>query len=223
MRRSGLRASPSERRRAPRLPPAARPQAVLYALPSQVAPDLAHAVVRRDGADPAAGVRRRGGLVQAPDRGPVIRVARGRAHVEELLGRELAVEDVAPDETDFLLHVVGPDHLAVHDGALEVRRELGVAVDHAVRVRFELFSMRLFGPFVRYPLREQRHDMVPLGTQRAVEHGRYDAVRERPARRLPAPRVLEGLLDVVDGVGQLYSSAMKGFLAWIGGKARQPR
>src|ERR671921_2469819 len=91
----------------------AQGQAILDALPAPVAPDLPHAVVSRDGADATTGVRGRGGLVEAPDGGPVICVAWGRPHVEELLCRELAVEDVAPDEPDILLHVIGPEHLAM--------------------------------------------------------------------------------------------------------------
>src|SRR5687768_16637582 len=84
----------------------AQGQAFLETLPAPVAPDLPHAVVRRNGADTATGVGGRRGLVETPDGGTVIRVTGGRPHVEELLGRELAVEDVAPDEPDFLLHVV---------------------------------------------------------------------------------------------------------------------
>src|ERR687889_2648627 len=84
----------------------AQGQAFLHALPAPVVPDLPHAVVSRDGADSATGVGGRRGLVEAPDGGPVVCVAGGRPHVEELLGRELAVEDVAPYEPDFLLHVV---------------------------------------------------------------------------------------------------------------------
>src|SRR5829696_1307548 len=182
----------------------AQGQAFLSALPAPVAPDLPHAVVRRDGAHPAAGVGGRRGLVEAPNRGPVVCVTGGRPHVEELLGGKLAVEDVAPDEPDVLLHVVRAEHLAMHDGTLQVRRQLGVAVDHTICVRLELFPVGLLRPFVRDPLRKERHYVVPLGAERAVEHRGYHTVRERPARRLPAPRILESLLDVVDGVGQLY-------------------
>src|SRR5215210_4138267 len=185
----------------------AQGQAFLEALPAPVAPDLPHAVVRRDGAHPTAGVGGRGGLVEALYRGAVVRITGSRPHVEELLGGELAVEDVAPDEPDVLLHVVRPEHLAVQDRPLQVRRQLTVAVDHPVRVSLELFPVGLLGPFVRDPLRKERHYMVLLGAERAVEHRGYDAVGERPARRLPTPRVLESLLDVVDGVGQLYGPA----------------
>src|SRR5215217_7040958 len=122
---------------------AAQGQAFLQSLPAPVAPDLPHTVVRRDGADATTGVGGRRGLVEAPDRGPVICVTGSRPHVEELLGRELAVEDVAPDEPYILLHVVRPEHLAVQDGSLQVRRQLAVAVDHTVRVRLKLFPVGL--------------------------------------------------------------------------------
>src|SRR5215213_1909599 len=190
----------------------AQGQAFFQALPAPVAPDLPHAVVSRDGADATTGVGRRGGLVEAPDRSPVICVTGGWSHVEELLGRELAVEDVAPDEPDILLHVVRPEDLAVQDRSLQVGRQLAVAVDHPVRVRLELFPVGLLGPFVRDPLRKERHYVVPVGTERPVEHRGYDAVGERPARGFPAARILEGLLDVVDGVGQLYGPAK--MLSW---------
>src|SRR5215204_5590306 len=160
----------------------------------------------------AAGVGGRRGLVEAPDRGPVICVTGGRPHVEKLLGRELAVEDVAPDEPDVLLHVVRSKHLAVQDRPFQVRRQPAVAVDHTVGVSLQFFSVGLLGPSVRDPLRKERHYVVPLGAKRPVEHRGYNTVGERPARRLSAACILEGLLDVVDGVGQLYGPAR--VLSW---------
>src|SRR5262249_49256998 len=74
----------------------------------------------------AAGVRRRAAVVQAADRRPVVGVPGRRAHVEELLERELAVEDVAADEAVLLLHLVGADDVAVQDRGLEVRGNLVV-------------------------------------------------------------------------------------------------
>src|SRR5688500_6941607 len=180
---------------------AAQGQAFLHVLPAAVAPDLAQAVAGGDRADPAAGVGRRGGLVEPAYRGAVVRVPGDGARVEELVRRQLAVEDVAPDKAQLLLHVVRPENLTVQDRTLQVRRELGVAVDHAVRVSLELLAVRLLRPLVRDPLREERHDVIALGAERAVEHRRYDPVGERPARRYPAPCVLERLLDVVDRVG----------------------
>ena len=80
----------------------------------------------------------------------------------KLLGRELAVEDVA-DEPDLLLHVVRSEHLAVQNRPFEIRRQLAVAVDHTVRVSLEFFSVGLLGPFVRDPLRKERHYGYPRG------------------------------------------------------------
>src|SRR3712207_1461728 len=124
---------------------AAQGQASLQVLPAAVAPDLAQAVAGGDSADPAAGVGRRGGLVESVYRGAVVRETGDGAHVEELISRQLAVEDVAPDEPQLLLHVVGPEHLTVQDRPLQVRRELGVAVDHAVRVSLERSEERRVG------------------------------------------------------------------------------
>ena len=45
--------------------------------------------------------------------GAVVGVARRRPHVEQLLGRELAVEDVAADQPVLLLHLVRADDVAV--------------------------------------------------------------------------------------------------------------
>ena len=59
-----------------------------------------------DAADAAAGVGRRAGVVQPGDRRAVVGVARRRPHVEQLLERELAVEDVAADQAVLVLHLV---------------------------------------------------------------------------------------------------------------------
>src|SRR5437762_3021646 len=81
-----------------------------------------------------AGVRRGTGVIQAGDRRAVVGEAGRGAHVEQLLQRQLTVEDVAADQPVVVLHVVGADDVAVHDGALEVGRQLVVAVDHPVGV-----------------------------------------------------------------------------------------
>src|SRR5262249_56252793 len=85
-----------------------------------------------DAAHAAARVGGRAGVVQPGHGGAVVRVAGGRAHVEELLQRQLAVEDVAADQAVLVLHVVGADDVGVQDRALEVRGHLVVAVDHPV-------------------------------------------------------------------------------------------
>src|SRR5215212_3159712 len=111
----------------------------------------------------------------------------------------------------------------MQDSLLQVRRQLAVAVDHPVGVRFELFPVGLLGPFMRDPLREERHYVVPLGAERAVEHRGYYAVGERPAGRFSSTRVLESFLDVVDGVGQLYGPAQVLSGTRVSGEVRKLR
>ena len=143
--------------------------------------------------------------------------------MEQLLGRELAVEDVAADEVVVVLHLVRADHLAVQDRLLEVRGELVVPVDDPVRVRVELFGVRLLGPRVRHPLREQRHDVRALGAERAIEDARDAAVRERARRGPTLTGVDERLLEVRHRVAELDRTAVVilDVRARVGGEARQ--
>src|SRR5437879_1442349 len=94
--------------------------------PRAIPLDLPDAVARRDSVHAAAGMRSAGTLIQAVDRRPVVRVSRRGAHVKELFGRELAVEDVPADQTPLALHVVWPDHLSMQHPVRESRRELVV-------------------------------------------------------------------------------------------------
>src|SRR5439155_15057563 len=73
-----------------------------------VVEDLAHRMVSGDAAHTAAAVRCGTRLVEPFDRGAVVRVAGCRAHVEQLLERQLAVEDVSADQPVLLLHLVRP-------------------------------------------------------------------------------------------------------------------
>ena len=139
-----------------------------------------------DAADPAAGVRGGARVVEARDRGAVVGVPGRRAHVEQLLERELAVEDVAADQAVLLLHLVGPDDVAGDDRVAEAGRHLVVEVDHPVGVGLELLGVRLLAPTRRHPLGEQREDVRAVGVERAVERGRDDAVAERRAAGRPS-------------------------------------
>ena len=62
--------------------------------------------------------------------------------MEQLVRGELSVEDVPSDQPELLLHVVRADHLAIDHRRLEVRRELVVPVDDAVRVLLQLVAVR---------------------------------------------------------------------------------
>ncbi len=155
---------------------------------------------------PPPRVRGAGALVQAADRRAVVGVAGRRPHVEQLLGAELPVEDVAADQTPLLLHLVGADHLAVQHRVGEAGRELVVAGDHAVGVGLELRLVRLLAPLVRHPLGEQRDDVLAFGGERVVVHSRHHAVAERRGRRLARPRLLERLLEIGDRMRELEAA-----------------
>ena len=124
--------------------------------------------------------------------------------MEQLIHRELAVEDVAADQAELLLHVVGPDHLAVDHRVAEVRRQRRVAVDRAVGVGLQLLAMRLLVPLVRHPLAEHREDVHALGRQSLVDRRRDRAVDERTDRRaMLEVGILERALGVVARQAQL--------------------
>jgi hypothetical protein len=76
-------------------------------------------------------------LVQAGDRGAEVGEARGGPHVEHLVGRQLAVKDVAADQAVLVLHLIRADDVGVQDRGLEVRRHLVVELDHPVGVGLE--------------------------------------------------------------------------------------
>src|ERR1044071_788561 len=86
--------------------------------------------------------------------------AGGGARGEELVGGELAVEDVAADQAVGGLHLVRADDLAVEDRGGEARGELLEPRDQPVGVGGEVIGVRRGGEAVRDPLREHRHDVL---------------------------------------------------------------
>jgi hypothetical protein len=63
--------------------------------------------------------------------------------VEQLVGRQLTVEDVAADKPQLGLHLVGPQHLAVDDGIAEVRCELQFDGERMRRMLLDQAMLRL--------------------------------------------------------------------------------
>src|SRR5664279_5804994 len=72
--------------------------------------DLARRIAAGQGGHATARVGRRAALVETLERRPVVGVAGRRAHMEELVEGQLAVEDVAADQAVLVLHVVRADH-----------------------------------------------------------------------------------------------------------------
>src|SRR5918992_4594140 len=63
-------------------------------------------------------------------------------------------------------------------------------------------------PLVGNPLREQGHDVGAFRTQRLVEERGNAAIRERPGGGAPGLGLLEGALDVLDRVSELYGGSV---------------
>ena len=87
---------------------------------------------------PPPGMRRRAAHVEAADRRAVLRPARRRPQEEELLERELALEDVALRQPEHALDVERRQHLPVQDPLADVRRVDGDRVDDGVAERLAL-------------------------------------------------------------------------------------
>ena len=121
--------------------------------------NLFHRLICGNSGHAASAVSGRAGLIEAWDRRAKIRISRRRAHVEELFGRQFTVEDISPDHSKLLFHVIGTYDLAIKDCRLEVRGKIVVGVDHPVRIGFQFVAVRRGGPLVRNPLGEQRHDV----------------------------------------------------------------
>src|SRR4051794_38148913 len=73
--------------------------------PGLVAQDLARRVVARHAGDPATRVRTAAAEIDALERHAVIAISQYRAGAEELVQRELAVEDVAAHEPQLALEI----------------------------------------------------------------------------------------------------------------------
>src|SRR5215213_3113465 len=83
-------------------------------------------------------MRRRSAHPQVLDRRLVLRPARYRAREEELLERQLALEDVALGQPEVAFEVEWRQHLPVQDDVADVRRVLRDRVDDGVAERLSL-------------------------------------------------------------------------------------
>src|SRR5262245_9689179 len=109
---------------------------------AEVHEDLARGVRARRGHHAAARVRAGAAHVEAPHRAAVLRVAREGAVEQELVHRQLALEDVALGEADFGLQLPRRAALDVAHERLEVRAVAADLVEHGV---LESFAVRV-GP-----------------------------------------------------------------------------
>src|SRR4051794_2796998 len=151
------------------------------------------APVQRDHA--AAGVRRGAAQVQALDRG-----ARRQPVLPHLIGRDLALEDVAARQADARLDVGRPEHLVGQQPVGEAGRE---AVDEADEVLGDLLAAgvpRPVGELVRRVLAEHAEQVAAVRRRRRVVAGLDVDLAERDGR-LAASATLEGRLRLVEAAG----------------------
>src|SRR2546423_1734348 len=140
--------------------------------PLEVLNDLARSVAAVDAADATTGMGARAAEIEILDRRPVIRVAGHGPPAEELIEREVAMHDVAADQSVLLLHVMRAEHLAMLDGALQVAGEARIAVDDAIGIGLELVAMWFVRPARRDVLREAAHQVLVRRRQRVIDDGR---------------------------------------------------
>ncbi len=150
-----------------------------------------------DAVHAAAAVRAAGRVVETSNGGSIVGVTRRWAQMEQLIQRNLSVKDVASDHAQILLYVVGAENLAIDHSALEIRRQLRVAIDHAIRVSLEILSVRRLTPLVRNILREHREEVDAVRRKSGIERTRDTSIGVR-RRRTAAVHVcvLECALDM---------------------------
>ena len=129
-------------------------------VPAPVLQDLQRGDAAGRAHDPAAGVRGRAAHVEAAHGRAVAGPARHRPQEEELLERQLALEDVALGQAPLALEVERGQHLAVQDELLDVGRVLRDGVDHGVAERLALLVPRALAQLVGRVLHEARQDVL---------------------------------------------------------------
>src|SRR5437764_2619300 len=131
--------------------------------------------------DAAAGVRGRAAHIKVLHRRAVLRPSRDRTQEEQLLERELALEDVSFGQSELAFQVERRDHLASTDDALDVGRVFGDGVDDGVAEGFFLFVPGAFFQFVRRVLHKAGHDVLAGGRDGRIGQAGYDHVNVRTA------------------------------------------
>ena len=148
--------------------------------------------------DAAAGMRGRAAHPQVLDGRLVLRVAGHGTQEEQLLERELALEDVAFGQSQLAFEIERRDHLPADDDVLDVGREFGDGVDDVVAELFPLLVPRAFFQLVGRVLHEARHHVLARRRDRRVGQAGNHHVDVRPARVAPVLGIVVGALHVID-------------------------
>src|SRR5215471_18661746 len=153
----------------------------------EVREDLVGGVVARRAGHASARMRAGSAEIEAADGRPVARPARHRAHEEELLEHQVAVEDVALGEAVGALEIERRQHLPGLDRARDVRRVTRDRPDDAVSELLAALVPASPREAVGDVLHEARHDVFAARRQAVVDVRGDDAVDPQIVRDL-SPR-----------------------------------
>ena len=121
--------------------------------------------------DAAAGMRGRAAHPQVLDGRLVLCPAGHRAQEEQLLQRELALEDVALGQSKFAFEVERRHHLPANDDVLQVGRELRDGVDDVIAESFPLLVPGALFQLVGRVLHEAGHHVLARRCDRRDRSG----------------------------------------------------
>src|SRR5262245_53652909 len=149
--------------------------------------DLARRVVARRAGDAAPRMCAGAAEVEPVHRRAVARPARDRAHEEELVQHQVAVEDVPLGEPGGALQVERSEHVPGLDRARDVRRVTADRLDDLVAEAIASLVPAPLREAVGDVLHEAGHDVLARGREAPVDVRRNHAVDPELVRHL-APR-----------------------------------
>src|SRR3954470_6261690 len=171
--------------------------------------------------DAAAGMRCRSAHPQILNRRLVLRPPRHRARKEQLLERQLALEDVAFRQTELAFEIEWRHHLPMQNDVADVRCILGDRLDHRVAERLALVVPSPRRQLVRRVLHEARQNVFAWRRDGGIGQRWNDHVHIGTARKLAVLRLVVGALHVIDARRDRDRAAQVRTLARLAGKVRQ--
>lgn len=147
--------------------------------PAHVAKDLPGRIVAGDPRDATARVAARSALVERFDRRPIVGIVWHGALEKQLVGPELALEDVALRQIDDLLDVRRGEQLGVDHVIREAGREALDGVEHGPAEIVFLVRPASTPQLIRRMPAEQIDRVLAGGRQGVVDHARRHRRDER--------------------------------------------
>ncbi len=157
-------------------------------------------------------------LVVVPDRCGEVGPSRRRAQAEELMQRQLPMEDVALSQAHLAVHIPRGQHLSMQDRPKEVWRILSQRIDDGVPERLALGLVPASVQIGRGVLDEDRHDVLPGRGHARIDHGGQDDVHVGPPGEPSVLGIVVCPLQVIDAGADGDGAAQVGAHA---GEARE--